>query len=60
MFLGGLAIWSLRERWRGAGLTHSARRLETLDDVDLDRQRLIDAQHLVGVEIGLLDSRPSA
>src|SRR5438477_10985715 len=37
------------------GLAHSARRLRTLDDVNLDGRRLIHAQHLVGVEIGLLD-----
>src|SRR6266851_10386623 len=41
---------------RGPGLAHPARRLEILDDVDLDRRRLIHAQYLVGVEIGLLDT----
>ena len=41
---------------RSPGLAHSARRLETLDDVDLDGRRLVHAQHLVGVEVGLLDT----
>jgi hypothetical protein len=42
--------------WRGPGLAHSARRLETLDDVDLDGRRLVHAQHRVSIEIGLLDA----
>src|SRR5712691_6248613 len=41
---------------RGPGLSHPARWLETLDDVDLDRRRLIHAQDLVGIEVGLLDT----
>jgi hypothetical protein len=41
---------------RSTGLAHSARQLRTLDDVDLDGRRLIDAQDLVRVEIGLLDT----
>src|SRR5258705_12358106 len=38
---------------RRPSLAHSARRLRTLDDVNLDGRRLVHAQHLVGVEIGL-------
>src|SRR4051794_11125974 len=45
-----------RSDGRSPGLTHSARRLETLDDVDLDGRRLIDAQDLVSIEVGLLDT----
>src|SRR3984893_10299169 len=41
---------------RSPGLTHSARRLEILDDVDLDGRRLVHAQDLVGIEVGLLDT----
>ena len=41
---------------RGPGLAHSARRLGTLDNVDLDGRRLVYAQHLVGIEIGLFDT----
>src|SRR5271165_6998302 len=40
---------------RGPSFAHPARRLGTLDDMDLDRRRLADAQHLIGVEVGLLD-----
>src|SRR3981189_693752 len=45
-----------RSDGRSPGLTHSARRLETLDDVDLDGRRLIDAKDSVGIEVGLLDT----
>src|SRR6266404_6904465 len=45
-----------RSDGRSPGLTHSARRLETLDDVDLDGRRLIDAQDLISIEVGLLDT----
>src|SRR5712675_3225051 len=45
-----------RSDGRSPGLTHSARRLGVLDDVDFDRRRLIDAQDLVGIEVGLLDT----
>ena len=38
------------------GLAHPARRLGTLDDVDLDDRRLVDAQKLIGIEIALLDA----
>src|SRR6266446_5022262 len=41
---------------RSPGLTHPARRLDTLDDVHLDGRRLIHAQDLVGIEVGLLDT----
>src|SRR6266567_9615201 len=41
---------------RSPGLAHSARRLEILDDVDLEGRRLIHAQDLVSIEIGLLDT----
>src|SRR5262249_56332733 len=40
---------------RGPGFAHAARRLDVLNDVDVDRRGLVHAQHLVGVEIGLLD-----
>ena len=40
---------------RHAGLADAAGRLAALDDVNLDLRRLIDAQHAVVVEIGLLD-----
>src|SRR5579883_1977384 len=40
----------------GPGLAHAAGRLGALDDVNLDRRRLVHADHLVGVEIGLLDT----
>jgi hypothetical protein len=39
----------------GSGPTQAARRLEVLNDVDLDGWRLVDAQHLVRIEIGLFD-----
>src|SRR6266851_309215 len=45
-----------RNDGRSPGLTHAARRLETLDDVDLDDRRLVHAQDLVGIEVGLLDT----
>src|SRR3974390_3253704 len=35
--------------------THSARGLSTLNNVDFDLRRLVPAQHLVGVKIGLFD-----
>src|SRR4051812_8358564 len=41
---------------RGAGLAHSARRLGTRDDVNLERRSLVDSQRLVRVEIALLDT----
>jgi hypothetical protein len=41
---------------RGAGFAHPARRCRTRDDVDLNGRRLVDAQHWVGIEIGLLDA----
>src|SRR3974390_1756656 len=41
---------------RSPGLAHPARRLGTLDDMDLDRWRLIHPEHLVGIEVGLLDT----
>src|SRR5215469_11592855 len=37
-------------------LGHSARWLRTLDNVDLEFRRVMDPQHLVGVEVGLLNS----
>ena len=39
-----------------AGLAHPARRLEVLNDVDLDSRGLIDAQHLIAIEVCLLDT----
>jgi len=44
----------MRGRRAEVGLDHSARRLETLDDVDREGRRLI-RQYLVGVEV-LLDA----
>src|ERR1700745_43069 len=41
---------------RGRGFSHAARRLRTLDDMNLDFRRLVHADHLVGVEVGLLDT----
>jgi hypothetical protein len=38
------------------GFAYPARRLGTLDDVDLDGRRLVHPQHLVSVEVGLLDT----
>ena len=46
-------------RWndgRSSSLAHSARRLRTLDNVTLDGRCLIHAQHLVAIEVGLLDT----
>src|SRR5215467_7319755 len=40
----------------GPGFAHSTRRLGALDDMDVDGGCLIDAEHLVGVEVGLLDA----
>ena len=37
-------------------LAHPARRFRALHDMDLDRRCLIDAKHLVSIEIGLLDT----
>src|SRR6516164_11037356 len=48
--------WRLPERWPSAGLAHPARRLGALDDVDVDGRRLVHAQDLVRVEVGLLDT----
>ena len=46
-----------RRRSRGdAGLADAAGRLAALDDVNLDLRRLVDAQHAVVVEVGLLDA----
>ena len=39
---------------RRAGLADAAGRLTALDDVNLDLRRLVDAQHAIVVEIGLL------
>src|SRR5260370_16754088 len=36
------------------GLTHPAGRLRTLDDVYLDGRRIVDAKHLIGIEVRLL------
>src|SRR5262245_43534243 len=41
---------------RGSGFAHPARRLGALEDVNLDGGRLVHAQHLVGIEVGLLDT----
>ena len=41
---------------RSPGLAHSARRLGALDDVNLDGGRLIHAQDLIAIEVGLLDA----
>ena len=41
---------------RSPSLAHSTRWLRTLDDVDLDGRRLVHAQDLVGIEVGLLDT----
>ena len=38
-----------------AGLADAAGRLAALDDMNLDLRRLVDAQHAVVVEVGLLD-----
>src|SRR5258706_11685119 len=43
---------------RGSGLAHPSRRLAARHDVDLDRWRLVHPQHLVIVEIALLDAPP--
>src|SRR5437773_6698201 len=44
-----------RER-RGSGLAHPSRGVAAFDDVNLDRRRLVHPQHLVIVEIPLLDT----
>src|SRR6202035_3382366 len=49
------ALAGCRKDRRGAGFAHAARRLATLNYVDLDGRRLVDAKHLVGVEVSLLD-----
>src|SRR3984893_19003219 len=41
---------------RSPALAHPARRLRALYDMDFDGRRLIDAQNLVGIEVGLLDT----
>src|SRR5215831_1933920 len=41
---------------RGPAFAHSARRFGTLNDVDFDGRRFVHPQHLVGIEIGLLDT----
>ena len=40
----------------GAGLADAAGRLAALDEMDLDRRRLVDAQHAIVVEVALLDA----
>src|SRR5215475_7407804 len=40
----------------GPALAHTTRRLRALNDMNLDRGCLIDAQHLVIMEIALLDA----
>ena len=39
-----------------AGLADAAGRFTALDEVHVDDGRLVDAQHLVVVEVGLLDA----
>jgi DNA-binding transcriptional LysR family regulator len=41
---------------RSAGFADAARWLRALDDMNLDNWRLIYPEHLVGVEVGLLDA----
>src|SRR5580704_2905452 len=41
---------------RSPRLAHPARRLGTLDNVNLDGRRLVHAQDLVAIEVGLLDT----
>src|SRR5262249_26801297 len=49
-------IGHCRNDGRSPALAHSARRLGALNDMNLDRRRLIDAQHLVSIEVALLDA----
>src|SRR2546423_15278203 len=49
-------ISDCRNDGRSPGLTHPAWRLGALNDVNLDRGCLIDAQHLVVVEVALLNT----
>jgi len=39
-----------------SGLAHTTRRLRAFHDVDLNGGRLVHAQHLIGIEVGLLDT----
>src|SRR6185312_3498395 len=41
---------------RRAGLAHPARWLPALDDVDIDHRCLVNAQDLVAIEVGLLNT----
>src|SRR5262249_48680825 len=45
-----------RLRRRSHCLAHATRRLRAFDDVDLNGRRLIHAQHLISIEVGLLDT----
>src|SRR5260370_40899917 len=41
---------------RCPGLAHTTRRLRAFHDVDLNGGRLVHTQHLIGIEVGLLDT----
>src|SRR6266849_6507831 len=49
-------IGNCRNDGRSPAFAHSAWRLETLNDVDVDRGCLIDAEHLIAIEIALFDT----
>src|ERR1700693_1067719 len=49
-------IGDCRNDARSPALAHSARRLEAPHNVNLDGGRLIHAQHLISVEIALLNT----
>src|SRR5215470_9205520 len=48
-------IGQRRHHTRGTRLAHSTRRLQVLHQVDFDPRRLVDAQHPVVAEVGLLN-----
>jgi len=48
--------WRVRGDQRSASLTHSAGRLQTLDDMDLDGRPSFMRRILVRIEVGLLDT----
>src|SRR5262245_3336991 len=49
-------IGDRREGGRRSGLAESARLLTALHEMNLDRRRLVHAQHAIGIEIRLLHS----
>src|SRR5262249_39413964 len=53
---GGVdSIGDCGDNGRSSSFAHAARLLGAIDDVHFDCRRVIDPQHLVSVEIGLLD-----